>query len=149
MSRVCSRHLRHVKPCVFIHRDYPKMSCISNKSHADTSIVHSSPDVNIDARLWLSLRLQIAKHLSECVKIPVIDQPLEAEALIGSAAYHIEQGLKEADGLNDKQALCKFVMLGIMNSVRTGEDIEKVVIRLKVGRSFFQENPLVQELLRT
>lgn len=85
----------------------------------------------------MSLRLQIAKHLSEGVKIPVIDQPLEAEALIGSTAYHIEQGLKEADGLNDKEALCKFVMLEIMNSVRTGEDIEKIVERLMVGRLFF------------
>eukprot|EP00794_Sanderia_malayensis_P006318 gene6318-7041_t len=99
--------------------------------HAEHSLLFNNPTVNIDVRLWLDCRLKISQYLSQCVKVRLEDGPLEAESVVGTASYHIEQGLVESDVLDDKELHAKFTMLEIYRSLHTGEEAVEIVETLQ------------------
>ncbi len=104
----------------------------------ESSLLSAKPEVNIDARLWLDCRLKISQYLSACVKIPLEDAPLEAESVIGSTSYHIEQGLVESDALGDCELQSKFTMLQIYRSLYTGEEASIIIQNLQVCKASFR-----------
>ena len=109
------------------------MSWSSGKFYPEESITHANPDVNIDARLWLQLRLRMSTLLSSLVKMPTDDQTSMTQSTVGTFEYHTNQGLKEADAFNDKETHCKLTLLVIENAVRSGEDVDEIINSLKVN----------------
>ena len=60
------------------------------------------------------------------------DRPKTIDNTIGTFEYHIKQGLEEADAFNDRKVACKMKMMLIQNSIRCGEDVDKIIVDLKV-----------------
>ncbi len=102
-------------------------------STSEHNLMSANPKVNIDARLWLTCRLKISQYLSDCIKIPVDESPLETEAVIGTAEYHIDQGLNEAEAFGDDELALKFSMLEIYKSLHTGDEAADIAEKLEVS----------------
>ena len=118
------------------YSELQKLPWSSKMVYPERGILHSDPDINIDARLWLTLRLEVARLLGSLVKVPVEDQSKMADSMIGTFEYHIDQGLKEADAFNDGETMCKLKMMLVQNSIRCGEDVDHIVMDLKVLNNF-------------
>ena len=128
------RHLRLSSQylCVLVTREYQKLPWLSGRINADESILTANPGINVDALLWVQLRLQIAAYLASYVKMKLDDEPFSIESLIGTSEYHIEQGLEESNAFNLKEYAARFTMLNITKAIRLGDDLEKVIGDLKV-----------------
>ena len=128
------RHLRLSSQylCVLVTREYQKLPWLSGRINADESILTANPGINVDALLWVQLRLQIAAYLASYVKMKLDDEPFSIESLIGTSEYHIEQGLEESHAFNLKEYAARFTMLNITKAIRLGDDLEKVIVDLKV-----------------
>ena len=104
----------------------------STRLYTEDSILHADPDVQIDARLWLTLRLQITSLIGSLIKMPVEDQSKSTDDAIGTFEYHVNQGMEEADAFNDRETSCRMKMILIQNSIRCGEDVDQILMDLKV-----------------
>ena len=134
---VVSLYSLNLKYSLCAYSDLQKLPWSTTMVYPERGILHSDPDINIDARLWLTLRLEVARLLGSLVKVPVDDQSKMADSMIGTFEYHVDQGLKEADAFNDRETMCKLKMMLAQNSIRCGEDVNQIVMDLKVLNNFF------------
>ncbi|XP_068714673.1 cilia- and flagella-associated protein 54-like isoform X3 [Montipora foliosa] len=94
----------------------------------------------LDARLWLTCRLALARGLAEedCGMGKLGGSARSVTSSIGSCLHHCQQGLDEAEAFGDVELIAEFSLLNVVQNLREGkmgtdllETLEHIISRLE------------------
>lgn len=99
--------------------------------HFLTSQAHG----RLDARIWLTCRLALAKSLIEedsgMGKLGGTSRSITAR--IGSCEHHCKQGVEEAEAFGDVEMAAEFGLLDFVCSMQHGKISDELISKLEVG----------------
>ena len=93
----------------------------------------------LDARLWLTCRLALAKGLLEedSGMGKLGGSARSVTAAIGSCLHHCQQGLDEAEAFGDIELMAEFLFLSVVQTLQQGKISDEMLEKLEVNCFFF------------
>ena len=89
----------------------------------------------LDARLWLTCRLALAKGLLEEDSGigKLAGSARSVTAAIGSCLHHCQQGLDEADAFGDLELAAEFAFVTVVHTLQQGKISDELLDKLEVA----------------